>query len=128
MRLQFDQNLGDLKDRLLVMAGMAEQAIQRAVEAYQTRDLPLCDLVDLGEQAIDHMEREMDQMAINLLSTEQPLVGDLRLTLAAIKINGDLERVGNAASSISDHLRNLQTFPQVDYRPIFPGRVRLRRE
>ena len=114
MRLQFAQDLGDLKDRLLVMAGMAEQAIQRAVEAYQTRDLSICDLVDLGEQAIDHLEREIDKMAINLLATEQPLASDLRFILAVIKIDGDLERVGNAASSISDHVRNLKTFPQVD--------------
>ena len=121
MRLQFEQNLADLKDRLLVMAGMAEQAIQRAVEAYQTRDLSICDLVDFGERAIDHMEREIDEMTINLLATEQPLGGDLRFTLAAIKINSDLERVGNTASSISDHVRNLQTFPQVDLPADIPG-------
>ena len=113
MRLQFEQNLGNLKDRLLVMAGMAEHAIQRAVEAYKTRDLSICDLVDYGEQAIDHMEREIDEMAIDLLATQQPLAYDLRFTLAVIKINGNLERVGNAARSISDHVRSLQTFPQV---------------
>ena len=73
MRLQFAQDLGDLKDQALLMAGMAEQAIQRAVEAYQTRDLSICDLVDFGERAIDHLEREIDKMAINLLATEQPL-------------------------------------------------------
>jgi phosphate transport system protein len=95
------------------MAGMAEHAIQRAVEAYQTRDLSICDLVDYGEQAIDHMEREIDEMAIDLLATQQPLAHDLRFTLAVIKINGNLERVGNAARSISDHVRSLQTFPQV---------------
>ena len=114
MRLQFEQNLGNLKDRLLVMAGMAEHAIQRAVEAYQARDLSICDLVDYGERAIDHMEREIDEMAIDLLATQQPLAYDLRFPLAVIKINGNLERVGNAAGSISDHVRSLQTLPQVD--------------
>jgi phosphate transport system protein len=114
VRLQFQRNLSDLKDRVLVMAGMAEQAIQRSVEAYQTSDLSTCDLVNFSEQAIDHMEREIDEMAINLLATEHPLASDLRFTLAVIKINSDLERVGNAAGRICEHVRSLQAFPQVD--------------
>jgi phosphate transport system protein len=112
--LQFEQKLGNLKNRLLVMAGMAEHAIERAVEAYQTRDLSICDLVDHGERAIDHMEREIDDMATDLLATQHPLAHDLRFTLAVIKINGNLERMGNAAASISNHVRSLQTFPLVD--------------
>ena len=111
VRLQFEQNLGNLKNRLLVMA---EQAIQRAVEAHQTRDLSICDLVDYVELAIDRMEREIDEMAADLLATQQPLAHDLRFTLAVIKINGNLERVGNAAGSVSDYVRSLQTYPLVD--------------
>jgi phosphate transport system protein len=114
VRLRFQRTLGDLKDRVLVMAGMAEQAIQRAVEAYQTRELSTCDLVNLSERAINHMEREIDEMAIDLLVTEQPVASDLRFTLAVIKINGDLERVGYAAGRISDYVRSLQPLPRVD--------------
>ncbi len=113
-RLRFQQSLDDLKERLLVMAGMAEQAIQRAIEAYRTRDLSICDLVDHGEQAIDRFEREIDQMALDLLAMEQPMAIDLRFILAVIKINADLERVGDAASSISDRVRDLQSYPDVD--------------
>jgi phosphate transport system protein len=112
--LQFEQKLADLNNRLLVMSGLAEQAIQRAVECYQTRDLSLCDLVDHGERAIDHMEREIDEMATDLLATQHPLAHDLRFTLAVIKTNGNLERMGNAAASISNHVRRLQTFPLVN--------------
>jgi phosphate transport system protein len=111
VRLRFQQSLNDLKERLLVMAGMAEQAIQRAVEAYRTNDISICDLVDHGEQAIDRFEREIDQMALDLLAMEQPMAIDLRFILAVIKINADLERVGDAASSISDRVRDLQAFP-----------------
>jgi phosphate transport system protein len=114
VRLRFQQSLNDLKERLLVMAGMAEQAIQRADEAYRTRDISICDLVDHGEQAIDRFEREIDQMALDLLAMEQPMAIDLRFILAVIKINADLERVGDAASSISDRVRDLQAFPPVD--------------
>ena len=63
-RIRFQRNLDDLKEKLLVMAGMAEQSIQRAIEAYRTRDLSICDLVDRGELAINHFEREIDQMAL----------------------------------------------------------------
>jgi phosphate transport system protein len=114
MRLRFRQSLDDLKERLLVMAGMAEQAIQRAIEAYRVRDLSICELVDRGELAINRLEREIDQMALDLLAMEQPMAIDLRFILAVIKINADLERVGDAARSISDRVRELQAFPVVE--------------
>ena len=110
-RLRFQRSLDDLKEKLLVMAGMAEQAIQRAVEAYRVRDLSICDLVDRGELAINRFEREIDQMALDLLAMEQPMAIDLRFILAVIKINADVERVGDSATSISDRVRELQAFP-----------------
>jgi phosphate transport system protein len=110
-RLRFQRSLDDLKEKLLVMAGMAEQAIQRAVEAYRVRDLSICDLVDRGELAINRLEREIDQMALDLLAMEQPMAIDLRFILAVIKINADIERVGDSAQSISDRVRELQAFP-----------------
>jgi phosphate transport system protein len=110
-RLRFQRSLDDLKEKLLVMAGMAEQAIQRAVEAYRVRDLSICDLVDRGELVINRLEREIDQMALDLLAMEQPMAIDLRFILAVIKINADIERVGDSANSISDRVRELQAFP-----------------
>jgi phosphate transport system protein len=114
MRLRFQRSLDDLKEKLLVMAGMAEQSIQRAVDAYRVRDLSICDLVDHGELAINRLEREIDQMALDLLAMEQPMAIDLRFILAVIKINADLERVGDSATSISDRVRDLQAFPVAD--------------
>lgn len=110
-RLRFQQNLDVLKEKLLVMAGMSEQGIQRAIEAYRARDLSICDLVDHGELAINRLEREIDQMALDLLAMEQPMAVDLRFILAVIKINSDLERVGDSAQSISDRVRELQAYP-----------------
>ena len=113
-RIRFQQSLDDLKEKLLVMAGMAEQAIQRAVEAYRTRDLSICDLVDRGELAINRFEREVDQMALDLLAMEQPMAVDLRFILAVIKINADIERVGDSAQSISDRARALHEYPAAE--------------
>src|ERR1700733_14342770 len=105
-RIRFQQSLDELKENLLVMAGLAEQAIQRAIEAYRVRDLSICDLVSRSENAINRLEREIDQAALDLLAMEQPMAIDLRFILSVIKINADLERVGDAAKSISDRVRN----------------------
>jgi phosphate transport system protein len=113
-RLRFHKSLDDLKEKLLVVAGMAEQSIQRAVEAYRTCDLSICDLVDRSEMAINRMEREIDQMALDLLAMEQPMAIDLRFILAVIKINADLERVGDSAVNITERVRDLQAYPCVD--------------
>ena len=114
MRVRFHQSLGDLKEKLLVMAGMAEQSIERAVEAYRTQDLSLCELVDRSEKNINRFEREIDQMSLDLLAMEQPMAIDLRFILAVIKINADVERVGDAASTIAERVRDLQAFSPVD--------------
>ncbi|HEV2214578.1 MAG TPA: phosphate signaling complex protein PhoU [Terracidiphilus sp.] len=107
-RIRFQQSLDELKENLLVMAGLAEQAIQRAIEAYRVRDLSICDLVSRSENAINRMEREIDQAALDLLAMEQPMAVDLRFILSVIKINADLERVGDSAKSISDRVRSME--------------------
>src|SRR6201985_2761447 len=117
-RKRFQQSLGDLKENLLVMAGLAEQAIQRAIEAYRVRDLSICDLVSRSENAINRMERDIDQAALDLLAMEQPMAIDLRFILSVIKINADLERVGDSAKSISERVRNMEQMPAVPELPV----------
>jgi phosphate transport system protein len=113
-RIRFQRSLDDLKEKLLVMAGLAEQAIQRSIEAYRVRDLSICDLVSRSEMAINRLEREIDQAALDLLAMEQPMAIDLRFILAVIKINADLERVGDAAKSISDRVRTMDSMAIAD--------------
>ncbi|HSY73785.1 MAG TPA: phosphate signaling complex protein PhoU [Alloacidobacterium sp.] len=113
-RLRFHKSLDELREKLLIVAGMAEQSIQRAVEAYRTRDLSICDLVDHSELAINRLEREIDQMALDLLAMEQPMAIDLRFILAVIKINADVERVGDSAVNITERVRDLQAYADVD--------------
>jgi phosphate transport system protein len=113
-RIRFQQSLEELKEQLLRMAGLAEQSIQRAIEAYRVRDLSICDLVSRSEQAINRLEREIDQAALDLLAMEQPMAVDLRFILSVIKINADLERVGDAAKAISDRVRNMEQMAQAE--------------
>ena len=110
-RIRFQRSLDDLKENLLVMAGLAEQAIQRAIEAYRVRDISICDLVSRSEIAINRLERDIDQAALDLLAMEQPMAIDLRFILSVIKINADLERVGDAAKAISDRVRHMEQMP-----------------
>jgi phosphate transport system protein len=114
IRIKFQQSLDELKERLLVMAGMVEQAIQRATEAYSTRDENLCDLVRQSEPAINRMELEIDQLALDLLAMEQPMAIDLRFILAVIHINVDLERMGDQAASIAARVQDLRTLANVE--------------
>ncbi len=101
MRTRFHQSLDELKEKLLVMAGFAEQSIQRAIEAYRMRDAELVDLVRRSEPAINRLEREIDSTALDLLAMEQPMAVDLRFILSVIRINADLERVGDLAVNIA---------------------------
>ena len=114
MRVRFHQSLGDLKEKILVMAGMAEQSIARAIEAYRTRDLALVEQVEKSELLINRYEREIDQTALDLLAMEQPMAIDLRFILAVIKINADVERVGDSAINIVERVREMQAFHTVD--------------
>jgi phosphate transport system protein len=114
IRVKFHQSLDELRQRLLVMAGTVEQSIQRATEAYSTRDNGLCDLVLLSEPSINRMEREIDELALELLATEQPTAVDLRFIIAVIRINADLERVGDQAVNIANRVRDLDSIEKVE--------------
>lgn len=113
-RIKFQQNLDDLKERLLVMAGMVEQAISRSIDAYRTRDLSICEQVFRTEPSINRLEREIDQMALDLLAMEQPMAIDLRFILSVIRINADLERVGDQAVNIAVRVREMGAFANID--------------
>src|ERR1700744_2833566 len=113
-RIRFQKSLDQLKENLLVMAGLSEQAIQRAIEAYRVRDLSICDLLARSEVAINRLERDIDQAALDLLAMEQPMAIDLRCSLRGIKINAALERVGDSAKSIRERVRNMEQMAVVE--------------
>lgn len=112
MRTRFLQGMDELKGKLLSMAGMAEQAMDRAVRAYHSRDRVLCDLVFEGEKDINNIEREIDELALDLLAMQQPMAVDLRFIIAVVKINADLERVGDQAVNIAERVCELNTLEE----------------
>ena len=106
-RIHFQQQLAELKDKLLAMAALAQLAVESAVDAYLQRDQGLCQYVKQNETAINTAQRELDEMAYELLAKEQPMAIDLRFILAVIKINGDLERIGDQSMGISRRTRDV---------------------
>src|SRR6185369_5381909 len=113
-RIRFHQELEELKHRILAMAGMAEQAVDLAVQAYSQRDIAMCQRVLNNEPAINRAEREVDEFAVDLLAMQQPMAIDLRFIMAVIKINADLERVGDQAVNIAQRVLDLISEPPVE--------------
>jgi phosphate transport system protein len=128
VRTRFHQGLDQLKQKLLTMGGMGEQAVERAVEAYRRRDAELCQLVFEGEPAINVMEREIDELALDLLAMQQPMAVDLRFITAVMKINADLERVGDQAVNIVQRVRHSLELPEVDLPADIPRMAGLSRD
>jgi phosphate transport system protein len=113
-RTRFHEGLDELKDRLLRMAGLAEQSITRAIDAYRNRDHRQAQLVFESEDGINIAEREIDELAIDLLAMQQPMAVDLRFIVAVIKINADLERVGDQAVNIAERAEALLKVPAAE--------------
>lgn len=114
MRTRFQQSLEDLRTRLLRMGGLAEQAVDRACQAYLNRDLARCHMVLEGETQINEAEREIDELAFDLIAMQQPAAVDLRFILAVTKINSDLERVGDQAVNIAERVMDMIELPTAD--------------
>ena len=113
-RIHFQQQLAELKDKLLAMAALAQQAVESAVDAYLLRDKGLCKYVKQNETAINTAQRELDEMAYELLAKEQPMAIDLRFILAVIKINGDLERIGDQSVAVARRTKEFLALDEVD--------------
>ena len=113
-RIHFQLQLAELKDKILAMAALAQQAVESSVDAYLHRDAGLCQYVRENETAINTAQRALDEMAYELLAKEQPMAIDLRFILAVIKINGDLERVGDQSMAIARRTKEILNIGEVE--------------
>ncbi len=109
----FQQELEELKGKLLEMSALVEAAIQRSVSAVTQKDRSAAEQVLRDEAHVNELEMAIDEFAINLLATQQPLAADLRLIVAALKINTDLERMGDLSVNIAQKAVSLLSEPVV---------------
>ncbi|UPT72750.1 MAG: phosphate signaling complex protein PhoU [Elusimicrobiota bacterium] len=102
MKRHFDGDLEDLRGRLLRMGSLCEEMVHYAVKVVVERDESYVGDVQAWERQVNAMHVEIDDVALRLIALHQPAAGDLRLIAAAIKINSDLERVGDQAVNIAE--------------------------
>lgn len=109
----FQEQLEVLKERLLVMGGLAEERVRAVVDALVERNVEVIDEVQSGDEPINQLHIEVDNRAFKLLALHQPMAADLRAIVAAVKINVDLERVGDLAVNIAEAVRRYLLHPPV---------------
>jgi phosphate transport system protein len=109
----FIEELEDLQGRLLEMGTLVESAIHNSVRALMERSEALAQQVLGNEDRINHLEIEIDELSVRLLALQQPMAKDLRFLTAAIKINTDLERMGDLAVNIVERAIALMNRPPV---------------
>jgi len=109
----FQEELDDLKGRLLEMGGLAEDRVRLAVRALTDRDHALVDRVLTNDAAINQLHIEVDDRCFKLLALHQPMAVDLRAIVSAVKINTDLERVGDLAVNIAEAVARYLQHPPV---------------
>jgi phosphate transport system protein len=109
----FSIELEELNQKLLQMGGLVESAIHRSVRSLVDQDRELAEEVIRDEPQINQIEMEIDDLATRLLALRQPVARDLRLLTAALKINTDLERIGDLAVHVAERSLSLMHHPLV---------------
>jgi phosphate transport system protein len=103
----FHEQLDELKGRMLHMSKRAQELIEDAVDALVERDADKAAMVIAGDKEMNALEIEVEQLAVALLALQQPMARDLRFIIGAIKIAGDLERIGDHAVNIAQSTQRL---------------------
>lgn len=109
----FQEELEALKERLLAMGGLAEERVRESVRGLTDRDIDHVEAVMVGDEPINDLHIEIDDRCFKLLALHQPMAADLRIIVAAVKINTDLERVGDLAVNIGEAGKRYLQHPPV---------------
>jgi len=108
---KFRQEIEDLKEQLLKMAGLAEAALNQSVKALLNRDSDLAREVIHGDKAINDLEEELDSTCVRIVALYQPVATDLRQVMAVDHLIVELERLGDLAVNIAEEVLNLEQLP-----------------
>lgn len=113
IRKAFDQDLDELKKKLIEMGNLARGAFDRSIEALVQQDLELAEQVVNGDQKINQLEDEMERMIVHMIAAQQPVATDLRRLISALKIMTSLERIGDFAVDIAKGVQRIGKRPLV---------------
>jgi phosphate transport system protein len=109
---RLEQDIQLIRSKVLQMSQLAERALNDALKAFTERNLTLAYSVILRDQYIDEKEKELDRLCLEFLVRQQPVAGHLRLVYSTIKINLELERIGDYAESVARQVLKLNALPQ----------------
>jgi phosphate transport system protein len=107
----FDEALTSLRKDLLMMAGLSERSLDRALKGLLQRDDDLCTHAIADDEEIDQLEKQIDKDGFEILVRYQPVASDLRRVISAIKLSPNIERVGDQATNIAKRARKLNQHP-----------------
>ena len=107
MTRHIERQLAQLKERILRIGTLVEEAIAKSITALINRDTTLAQRVMLNDVEIDRMEVEVEEECLKILALYQPVAADLRLVVSVLKINNDLERIGDLAKNIAKRVSQL---------------------
>jgi phosphate transport system protein len=107
----FDDALSSLRNNLLMMAGLAERTLDRAVKGLLQRDDNLCATAIADDEEIDQLEKQIDKDGVDVLLRFQPVASDLRRVVAAMKLSPNIERIADQATNIARRARKLNKHP-----------------
>ena len=117
MTRHIERQIESLKEKILRVGTLVEEAISKAIAALVNRDIQLSRWVIANDEEIDRMEVEVEEECLKILALYQPVDADLRFVVAALKINNDLERMGDLATNIAKRVGPLATGEPVDLPP-----------
>jgi phosphate transport system protein len=103
----FESEIEKLKAKVLTLSSMVEEAVFKAVKAVQMRDIALAESVKENDSNVDNMEVEIEEDCLKILALHQPVAIDLRFIVAVLKLNNDLERIGDLAVNIARRAKTL---------------------
>lgn len=113
MAQHLQREIDKLKKEILSLGAMVESSVQMAVKSIEERDSGLAERVIISDAEIDHAEVELEEDCLKVLALHQPVAIDLRFIIAVLKINSDLERIGDLAVNIAERVRFLRDQPSI---------------
>lgn len=113
MSVHLDREIENLKKKILFLGAEVEEHLQRAVNAVRRRDSVEAETIIQGDEEIDEREIEVEEDCLKILALHQPVARDLRYIVSILKINNDLERIGDLAENIAERATNLAGNPEI---------------
>ena len=124
----FDADIGELRGLIAQMGGLAERAIAGAVEALQRHDLEGAERIVAEDKKIDALEKQVEYLAVRIIAQRAPVDGDLREVVAALKIAGVVERIGDYAKNIAKRVPVIDGHREIEPLSVLPAMARLAAE